>query len=300
MPPTDQHVSIFFADVCDSMPLYEESGDASALALIGRCLDELAALAARFGGTVIRSKGDDLLCIFETPANALDAAAAMLDVYRNAVPAIHVGIHHGPVIRARNDVYGDAVNVAARMLALAKPGEMVASKDLVDALPPAARRRLARLGRRAIKGKQEPIDIYSMVLDDGPATQLLSDSGAGVDSASRATVMPSVTIELRHAGRRITVRDGERCLIGRAERCGLVIEDPRVSREHARIEVHGGRAMLTDQSSTGSWIIDHEGAHRTLRRESATLGAAGRIRLSLHPNDPQSAPEIAFRLNILV
>ena len=45
--------------------------------------------------------------------------------------AIRVGIHFGPVIRAREDIFGDAVNVAARMLSLAKHGEAITSEELV-------------------------------------------------------------------------------------------------------------------------------------------------------------------------
>ena len=135
MEAPDENVAILFADICDSMPLYEESGDASALAVIARRLDELAGFAVRHSGKVIRSKGDDVLCTFDAPANALDAAADMVDAHGVGVPAVHVGIHFGPVIRARQDIFGDAVNIAARMLSLAKPGEIVTSRDLVDALP---------------------------------------------------------------------------------------------------------------------------------------------------------------------
>ena len=300
MQPTDQNVAILFADICDSMPLYEEAGDASALALIARCLDQLAALAVRHAGTVIRSKGDDLLCTFDVPASALDAAAQMVDIQGIGIPAIHVGIHFGPVISAREDIYGDAVNVAARMLALAKPGEIVASKDLVDALPATEHERLSLLGSQALKGRQEPMEVYSMVLDDGDATQIVRGGGAQAGGGPPVTVTPSVAVELEYQGQVTTVHDGERCLIGRAARCDFVILDPIVSREHAWISVRGSRATLTDQSSTGSWIIDDKDVHTTLRRESGTLGGRGTIRLGRHPRASQPAPEIDFWLRVVI
>jgi adenylate cyclase len=293
---TEQHACILFADICDSMPIYEESGDESALAVIAQCLDELADLATRHGGKVIRSKGDDVLCIFELPASALDAAEAMVDAYGSGIPTIHVGIHAGPVIRARQDIYGDAVNVAARMLALAKPGEIVASQDVIDALPEDERDRLAPLGNQMVKGKQERIEVYSLVHDEGAATQMIRGSGEQDSDAPPETVMQSVAVELEYNGQIVTVHDGDRCLIGRAQRCDLVVLDLSVSREHARIDVHSGRATLTDQSSTGSWILDDEGGHTTLRRETGTLGKRGIIRLGRHPKIPQPAPEINFSL----
>lgn len=282
------------------MPLYERSGDASAVSVIARCLDALAELATHHGGIVVRSKGDDLLCMFEIPESALDAAARMIDLHSSGLPQIHVGIHFGPVIRARQDIFGDAVNVAARMLAIAKPGEIVASKDLVDALPVAERDRLALLGKQTLKGKLEPIAVYSMVLDEGDDTQMAWGRSEAAGEAGPETMSPSLMLELDHQGRVFTVHDGERFLIGRADRCNLVVADPRVSREHASIQLRAGRATLTDLSSTGTWILDDQGEYTTLRRETSTLGGHGAIRLGRHPRDTHPAQEIAFRLRVLV
>lgn len=300
MQTTEQRVAILFADICDSTPLYESSGDWSALSVIAGCLDELAELAERFGGSVIRSKGDDLLCTFAVPSAALDAAEAMIGAYGSGSPAIHVGIHFGQVIQARKDIFGDAVNVAARMLALAKQGEIVVSRELADVLPDRDYDRLALLGKQMLKGKQESIEVYSMVLDGGDATQMVRGSGASEIDAPPDTLMPSVVVELSYGDRRVIVRDGERCLIGRSGRCDLVIDAPSVSREHAWIEVQAGRAVLTDQSTTGSWVIDLDGTHTTLRRQAGTLGQAGTIRLGLHPRDPHPAPQVEFTLQAIV
>ena len=298
--PTNLNVAILFADICDSTPLYEVSGDASALAIIARCLDDLAEIAARFGGTVIRSKGDDMLCTFEVPTSALDAAAAMVDAHGSGIPSIHVGIHFGSVIRARQDIYGDAVNVAARMLALAKSGEIVATRDLVDALPAVERDRLALLGRRTVKGKHQAIEIYSMVVGEGAATQIVWGSDGQANVMPPETVMPMAALDLEYKGQIVTVHDGGRCLIGRAAYCGLVVADPVISREHAWIDVRAGRALLTDQSSTGSWILGRDGGHTTLRRETGSLHGRGAIRLGFHPRDPQPAPQIDFSLRVIV
>ena len=127
---------MLFADICDSTPLYETSGDAPALAAIAKRLDELAQHAISYGGEVVRSKGDDVLCTFTEPSGALHAAARMLESPSSDVLPIRVGIHFGDVIAAREDIFGDAVNVAARMLSLAKPGELVTSSEFAFARPP--------------------------------------------------------------------------------------------------------------------------------------------------------------------
>jgi len=299
MNATENQVCILFADICDSTPLYENSGDAAAFQVIARCLDDLARLAAHHGGDVIRSKGDDLLCTFARPTAALDAAASMIARQDPALAPIHVGIHHGTVLRARRDIYGDAVNVAARMLALAKPGEIVASRDVVDSLPETERMRLVSIGRRALKGKQEPVEVYSMVLDEGDATQIAWPVGTRGSPAPPETVMPVLALDLRYAGRVVTVREGERCVLGRADRSDLVVPERCVSREHAVVELRAGRATVTDKSSTGSWILDGEGGYTTLRREAATLPGSGILRLGCHPRDSRPAPEVRFSLRAI-
>lgn len=210
----------------------------------------------------------------------------MIVAYGSGSPAIHVGIHFGKVIQARKDIFGDAVNVAARMPALAKRGEIVVSKDLAGVLPD--RVRLALLGKQMLKGKQESFEVYAIVLYEGAVTQMLRGSGAAEIDDPTPTLMPSIVVELTYAEQSVSVRDGECCLIG------------RVSREHAWIDVRAGRAVLTDQSSTGSWVINLDGAHTTLRRQAGTLGQRGIIRLELCPRDPHPAPEIEFALQIIV
>ncbi len=293
-PPEGERVVIVFADICGSTPLYERSGDRRALEIVADRLDGLARTARAHGGRVIRSKGDDVLCTFDAPAAALDAAAEMLGTHGHGEAPVRAGMHLGPVIHARDDIFGDAVNVAARILALAKAGEVLASGDLVGALGVPGRERMARLGSRELKGKREPLALYSMVLDEGDATQIAA--GHLTTAASPVTAMPQVSVELGYGARSVRIGDGERCLIGRAQRCDLVIDSLNVSREHAWVAVTGARVTVTDQSSGGTWVIDSTGSHKRLRREQAELHGSGRLRLGTHPREPGNAVEVAFAL----
>ena len=100
------------------------------------------------------------------------------------------------------------------------------------------------------------------------------------------------------SGATVTLKEGDRRLVGRAGRCDLVVRERCVSREHAWVEVRAGRVTLTDQSSTGSWILDAQGRHTTLRREAGVLVGAGVIRLGRHPRDTEPAPELEFRVRM--
>src|SRR4029434_6574887 len=99
------------------------------------CLEELRSIIARQQGALILSRGDDVLCTFAEPASALQAAREMLSQAPTGQLAIHGGLHFGPIVRARGDIFGDAVNLTARLAALARPGEILLSRSLVAHVP---------------------------------------------------------------------------------------------------------------------------------------------------------------------
>ena len=147
MESAPRKLAILFADVSGSTKLYETLGDAEALATIGRCLEVMRAVCDDHGGRIVKTIGDEAMAVFPLPANAAYAAIAMqkqisaLRTASGAALAIHAGFHFGPVIDENADVYGDAVNVAARLSSLAKAGQTLISAETVDVLSPALRAR---------------------------------------------------------------------------------------------------------------------------------------------------------------
>ena len=85
-------------------------------------------------------------------------------------------------------------------------------------------------------------------------------------------------------------------IIGRGEGAGFPVNDPRVSRRHARIEWSGGQCVITDFSSNGTWVrFAGSPVPVTLRRESCTLYGEGEIGLGAAPED-FTAPTVSFRV----
>ena len=162
-------VAILLADISGSTPLYEAIGDAAAARQIIACRDELRSIIARRGGTFIQSRGDDVLCTFAEPSSALRAARELLARSSASQLAIHGGMHVGPVVHAHGDIFGDAVNLTARLAALARSGEILTSKDFVDRMPPADRSSLRVLDTRIFKGKSTPTEIYLLIPEDSAA-----------------------------------------------------------------------------------------------------------------------------------
>lgn len=285
MPPTDAPVAILLADIAGSTPLYERLGDAAALRAIGDCLDRLGAMIRREGGRSVHSKGDDMLCTFADPSAALRVARAMLAPGFAAPLAIHAGLHFGVVLPARGDIFGDAVNLTARLAAMANPGEVLASEDFVGRLPGAEAAGWRLLDALPLKGKASPVRVYSLLDGDAAIHTQISFGPAAARPATRDAA-PETVVTLRHGERAWTCREGASLSIGRSAECDVVIGRPWVSRHHATVLVRRGKVQLCDQSSAGTHVTVQGGYEVFLRRETVLLVGSGTISPALRPADP--------------
>lgn len=265
---------ILVADVTASVTLYESLGDTEAFRTITRTLDTLRADVARCDGDVIQSRGDDILCVFEEPAAASGAAQRMLDSSAGGA-ALHLGLHYGAVIRARDSIYGDAVNVAYRLASVANDGEALASGAFAERLPPWIQASLTPLQRFAFKGRSQAVEVFSLGGMGGGAQTMLPAS-------MRAPAAPQATglrLRLTWAGARIEIGEAESLSVGRAEDCDLVIAQPWISRRHAVLHVRDAAAGIVDRSTHGSWLSTGDGRELLVRRRSAPLIGRGVVAL---------------------
>ena len=288
MSENDLLVAIVMADISGSSALYDDIGDTDALREVGKCLDNMMAIVEREGGTFIRSKGDDVLAIFTDTRAALDASRAMLSQKTTGTSlSIHVGASFGNVIRARDDIFGDSVNIAARLGAMAKPGELLASEDFVERLPEAERRRMHPLDTITFKGKDAATGIFALLEEGSQLRTVIGKSPAVTDARHERRQAPAVTVTLHYANRDFECLDRNTVAIGRSSDNDIVIDRPWVSREHARITLRRGKVQLTDQSSSGSFVAAQDDYEFLLKRETVLLTGSGTI----SPGMPATAPE---------
>ena len=142
-------LSIVFADISGSTRLYEVLGDAVARELVSECLGLMSEQIDKYSGTVIKTIGDEIMCTFPTADQATEASMGMQEGVTEDLPdrnpntpstlTIRVGLHHGSAILESGDVFGDAVNVAARMAGLAKGGQIITTKETAEQLTPVLR-----------------------------------------------------------------------------------------------------------------------------------------------------------------
>src|SRR6266446_2052231 len=160
--------TVLFADVSGSTRLYGTEGDAAALDAIGRCIERLSQAAESIGGRVLKTIGDEVMVLFPTPDAAASAASEMHAAVDTLPPVngnklgVRIGFHSGPVIQRDNDVFGDTVNLAARLVEQAQKGQILTSQETAQQLSPALRALSHRLDSIAIEGKADRGGLYEI------------------------------------------------------------------------------------------------------------------------------------------
>jgi len=162
-------VAVMLADISGSTALYESVGNAEALKQVSTCLDLLRSSIEKHGGDFVSSKGDDVLCIFDEPKAALDVGIEVFEAMKQHTLSLHAGVDFGPVIRTHDDVFGDSVNMAARLATFAKSGEILCSQKHYDRLSGHHRAMLRFFGPSHFKGKTAISNIY--LFSDAPPGQ---------------------------------------------------------------------------------------------------------------------------------
>jgi class 3 adenylate cyclase len=130
----DRPPAVCFLDVTGYTRLTEERGDEAAADLAAQLATLVRRSAQEHDGTPVKWLGDGVMFYFREPGDAVLAALEMVEaVGSHGLPPAHVGIHAGPVIFQDGDYFGRTVNLAARIAAYARPGEVLVSQEVVDA-----------------------------------------------------------------------------------------------------------------------------------------------------------------------
>jgi len=270
---------ILFADIAESTSLFEKHGDEAARGAISSVLDVLIAEAAKHQGELVKTIGDEIMCVFPKANHALLAAVDMQNavsgnfVLGNHPIAIRVGFHFGHVIEEDGDVYGDAVNVAARMTGFAKKGQIITNSITYKQclLPPFLNQR--SLGKTKVKGKLLPVEIIEILWQQDISQVTRVTSALDIKMPVSKS---QLKIELNGQSQIMTDQSPTKT-IGRGEDCDIQIAMLLASRYHGDIQFVGGNFKYSDESTNGTWIQQGEGEPIRIHRESMVLHGVGKI-----------------------
>jgi class 3 adenylate cyclase len=285
---TTKERAILFADLRGSTAMYLKIGNTEAAELVTRCLASLRDIVDQGGGRVVKTLGDGLMAVFDDAERAIESAVCLHDALTRT-PAGHgdlrlkVSIAWGEMVEVDGDCFGDAVNVAARLLDLAGDHETLTTGPLLRELPSEQTEQFRSIDKLHLRGRKEPVavlrmegvkfgDTLSTVIMDAPETDM--PDGIRLTWLASERVFSTASMPLT---------------IGRSPQASFCVSDSRVSRTHARIESHSGHIYLSDLSYNGTHIrFDRDEQVLTLRRGTCTLHGSGVISLGAPPSDPTS------------
>ena len=193
-------LTILFTDLVGSTSYFDRYGDTAGLAIVHRHAEQVSAVVGEFGGRVIKTIGDSVMAEFAEPAPAVRAAAEFqrrLLVENQKLPPrdrvqVRIGINHGPAFRHGGDVYGDAVNLAARVTKHAGAAQVVISHSVCEAILNVPDLRCTALGKVTIEGKAEKEDIFEVIWTETEAYDRLRATVTAVMTPQPEAQHPAV------------------------------------------------------------------------------------------------------------
>jgi len=295
--------TVVFADLTGSTRVFEIMGNARATETVTRLIQWIGNVCEAHEGRVVKTLGDGVLAIFNDGPSAIAAVLEMQRSHHKRLqnwPAplrmeLQIGVASGEVLQVDGDSYGDAVNVASRLSDLAGPSQIWATDSAIAQLQGSDVQHRS-LGPINIRGRTEMpvvhrVDWQEEVTEFLTVPSPLVPPPRSADSSFGQIELSWLDVRSMFTAEQLPIH------LGRVDEAEFVVNDPRVSRLHARLEARNGSCVLIDVSTYGTWVRFHNrigaSSEIALRREECVLHGSGEIGLGA-PLSELSAPTISF------
>jgi adenylate cyclase len=186
--------AVFSADAAGYSRLMGED-EAATVKTLGSYKQVMFSLIEQHWGRVVDSPGDNLLAEFASVVNAVQCALAAQNEFKARNAELHenrrmefrIGVNLGDVIEEEGRIYGDGVNIAARLEALADPGGICISGTAFDQVEGKLALEFEYLGEQGVKNIKKPVRVYRVKTEGG-----VSDVGENLQFSLSA--MPSIAV----------------------------------------------------------------------------------------------------------
>lgn len=297
-------LTIAFVDLTGSVSVFETLGNDRATRAVTKLTQWIADVGTNNGGQVVKMLGDGVLLSFTSNPLAVETMVQIQQEHAQRVAQwpnrlrlmMQIGMAHGQVVRVDGDCFGDAVNLASRLSDLAGPEQILVTDTVIRKLGQRSGVRSRTLGPMRIKGRVEPCEVFRIEWQTEMLSEFLTlPADLFALNPRRESVFGGIELGWLDTSRSFNLTDLP-LKIGRAPEASFVVDDPRVSRLHASIDIRSGNYVLEDISSYGTWVR-FSGAENTiaLRRQECLLHSDGEIAMAA-PFTDFSAPTVSFRL----
>ena len=271
-------LAVMFADISDSTSLYQKLGDAAARNIVNACLSLVTGILGRHDGRLVKTIGDEVMCVFPNADLAVLAASDMQAQVAATRPgnypvSIHVGLHYGRVLVEDGDVFGDTVNVAAYLAATATAEQILTTEATERCLSAALKTCVRPIFHTVLKGSQEESTVFQVLwrTDHIDLTDVNLRSNKIIPSDTGSLVVTLDEERVRVDQWRTSV------VIGRSKECELVVLDKFASRQHLTIKLVRTHFYLFDHSINGSFVSLESGEEVHVLRRELLLDGTGQI-----------------------
>lgn len=269
---------MLFADITDSTSLYQKLGDVAARNIVNACLGTINSVLTRYDGRLVKTIGDEVMCVFPSADLAVLAASEMQSLVASTKPgnypvSIHIGLHFGSVLVEEGDVFGDTVNVAAYLTAVATAEQILTTESTEQCLSAALRSVVRPIFYTVLKGSNQESTVYQVLwrTDNIDLTDVNLQSNKTIPGDTGSLLLTLDEERVRVDQWRPGV------VIGRSQDCDLVVTDRLASRRHLSIKLVRTHFYLFDHSINGSFVSLETGEEVHVLRREMPLNGTGEI-----------------------
>lgn len=271
-------MAVLFADITESTSLYQKLGDGAARNIVNACLALVNGVLPRYDGRLVKTIGDEVMCVFPSADLAVLAASEMQSLVASTKPgnypvAVHVGLHYGSVLVEEGDVFGDTVNVAAYLTAVATAEQILTTEATERCLSAALKSCVRPIFHAMLKGSDQESTVYQVLwrTDNLDLTDVNLHSNKTIPGDTGSLLVTLEEERVRVDQWRTSI------VIGRSQDCDLVVAERFASRQHLSIKLVRTHFYLFDHSINGTFVSLESGEEVHVLRRELLLDGSGQI-----------------------
>lgn len=271
-------MAVLFADITESTSLYQKLGDGAARNIVNACLALVNGVLPRYDGRLVKTIGDEVMCVFPSADLAVLAASEMQSLVASTKPgnypvAVHVGLHYGSVLVEEADVFGDTVNVAAYLTAVATAEQILTTEATERCLSAALKSCVRPIFHAMLKGSDQESTVYQVLwrTDNLDLTDVNLHSNKTIPGDTGSLLVTLEEERVRVDQWRTSI------VIGRSQDCDLVVAERFASRQHLSIKLVRTHFYLFDHSINGTFVSLESGEEVHVLRRELLLDGSGQI-----------------------
>ena len=288
---TRKLAAIMFTDVKDFSKKMGEN-EVAAMEVLKIHDDAMREIVARNNGVVIKSLGDSFMVDFSSAVNAVHCAIEAQEHFSKhnvdkpefEMIQIRIGIHLGDVMNIGNDLYGDGVNIAARIEAITEPNRICVSSEIYNQVKNKMPIRAYAMGEIDLKNIAEPVEVYELLLDSIPGLGEPSESAKSHPTRRKADLVAAQEQEEANRVETAKQKVDEEAEREQAERMARANEHYAQAEEYFRagnlekaeeeikeiykiVQIHYEAQMLVLQVEEQRAVRDEEDRRRRVKEE---------------------------------